>query len=153
MDGLEATQRIKATAFGSQTKIVALTAHALEDERQVMLDGGCDDFIRKPYNDSEIYNTLVKHLGVNFIYDDEKPSVTKTKLKLKPDDLKTIPFKLRQELLMVTELLDEKGCAGVIKKITAINREVGDPLLNMVKNLQFQELLTILENIEPKDLS
>ena len=33
MDGLEAVRRIRATKAGADTKIIALTAHALEEER------------------------------------------------------------------------------------------------------------------------
>ena len=34
MDGLEAVRRIRATKAGADTKIIALTAHALEEERR-----------------------------------------------------------------------------------------------------------------------
>jgi signal transduction histidine kinase/ActR/RegA family two-component response regulator len=67
MDGLEATRRIKATKAGRHTKIIAVTAHALEEERTEILTAGCDDFIRKPYQITEIYECLTKHLGVRYI--------------------------------------------------------------------------------------
>jgi signal transduction histidine kinase/CheY-like chemotaxis protein len=67
MDGLEATRRIKATEAGRRTKIVAVTAHALEEERTEILAAGCDDFIRKPYQVTEIFECLTKHLGVRYI--------------------------------------------------------------------------------------
>jgi len=55
MNGLEATRRIRESDAGAQTRIVALTAHALEEERREILEAGCDDFIRKPYRDTEIF--------------------------------------------------------------------------------------------------
>ena len=58
MNGLEATRRIKGNEAGVDTKIVALTAHALEEERIEILEAGCDDFIRKPYRASEIFDAL-----------------------------------------------------------------------------------------------
>lgn len=67
MDGLETTRRIKATKAGRHTKIIALTAHALEEERTEILAAGCDDFIRKPYQVTEIFECLTKHLGVRYI--------------------------------------------------------------------------------------
>jgi PAS domain S-box-containing protein len=48
MDGLEATHRIKSTDAGAHTKIIAITAQALEDDRMRIMKAGCDDFIRKP---------------------------------------------------------------------------------------------------------
>ena len=48
MDGLEATHRIKSTEAGSHTKIIAITAQALEEDRIKIMHAGCDDFIRNP---------------------------------------------------------------------------------------------------------
>ncbi len=76
MDGLEATRRIKATEAGGQIKIVAVTAHALEEERTEILAAGCDDFIRKPYQVTEIFECLAKHLDVRFVTAGETDSIT-----------------------------------------------------------------------------
>ncbi len=68
MDGREATSRIKTTAKGQDTIIVALTASAFEEQREMLLAIGCDDFIRKPFREAEIFDTLNRHLGVRFVY-------------------------------------------------------------------------------------
>ncbi len=47
LDGLEATRRIKARP-GAGPWIIALTAHALEDDRQQCLAAGMNDFLSKP---------------------------------------------------------------------------------------------------------
>jgi CheY-like chemotaxis protein len=69
MNGHQATQKIRASTRGQATKIIALTASAFEEERQVILSEGIDDFIRKPFKEYEIFNALSKHLeDVHFIY-------------------------------------------------------------------------------------
>jgi CheY-like chemotaxis protein/anti-sigma regulatory factor (Ser/Thr protein kinase) len=52
MDGREATRRIRATeaAVGGHTPIVALTADALDSERERCFAAGMDDFMTKPVN-------------------------------------------------------------------------------------------------------
>ncbi len=74
MDGHEATQRIKATTRGQATVIIALTASAFEEDRRVILSEGCDDFVRKPFREAEIFEMLEKHLGIRFIYQEMQPS-------------------------------------------------------------------------------
>ncbi len=71
LDGYEATQRIKATLQGQATVIVALTASALEENRTVSFSVGCDDFVRKPFHDADIFDILAKHLHVRYLYADQ----------------------------------------------------------------------------------
>lgn len=71
MDGYEATRYIKSTPEGSATSIIALTASTFEEERSRIVAAGCDDFIGKPFLDSEIFEHIAKHLGVTYLYESE----------------------------------------------------------------------------------
>jgi CheY-like chemotaxis protein len=59
VDGFEATRRIRAGPQG-QTPIIALTAGALEGDRQRCLDAGMDDYLSKPVRLEELAKVLSK---------------------------------------------------------------------------------------------
>jgi CheY-like chemotaxis protein len=48
IDGWEATRRLKASPETAAVPVVALTAHAMTEDRQKCLDAGCDGYEPKP---------------------------------------------------------------------------------------------------------
>jgi CheY-like chemotaxis protein len=68
MDGYEAARYIKSSDNGHHTIIIAVTASAFEDERTQILAAGCDDFVPKPFRDTDIFGYMAKYLGVTYTY-------------------------------------------------------------------------------------
>jgi CheY-like chemotaxis protein len=56
MDGYQATSLLRSERIGKP--IVAVTAHAMEDERDRCLGAGCDGYLTKPINRTELIMTL-----------------------------------------------------------------------------------------------
>jgi PAS domain S-box-containing protein len=62
MNGVEATLAIRALPDYAQTPILAMTANAFEEDRQVCLDAGMNDHIAKPVDPGRLYETLLAWL-------------------------------------------------------------------------------------------
>ena len=63
LDGWEATSQAKADAELSSIPIIALTAHAMEADRQKALAAGADDFDTKPVNLSGLLEKIENQLN------------------------------------------------------------------------------------------
>jgi signal transduction histidine kinase/ActR/RegA family two-component response regulator len=60
MDGYEAARRLREC--GIDAPIVALTAHAMAEERQRCLDAGCNDFATKPISRRTLIELVLRNL-------------------------------------------------------------------------------------------
>ena len=60
MDGLEATRHIRKLTNTPQPHIIAMTANAMEGDREVCLSSGMDDYISKPIRVDELIEALMK---------------------------------------------------------------------------------------------
>lgn len=58
IDGLEATERLKASAMASRIPIIALTANAMHGDRDRFLGAGCDGYLAKPVTKNELLNII-----------------------------------------------------------------------------------------------
>lgn len=92
MDGYDATVLIRKLESGSgrHVPIVALTANAMETDKERCLDVGMDDYISKPFKQGVLVTTLQRWLptdGHTHISDDDKiaSSTTQTQIDSKAD--------------------------------------------------------------------
>jgi PAS domain S-box-containing protein len=76
MDGYIAVREIRsrqATGISDlqNTIIVAFTATATPNQREFAIEQGFDDFISKPFHQNQVLEVVGKHLGVEYVYDNE----------------------------------------------------------------------------------
>jgi two-component system cell cycle response regulator DivK len=62
MDGWEAARRIKALAITRHIPIIALTANAMDGDREKALAAGCDDFDTKPIDVARLLEKIQAHV-------------------------------------------------------------------------------------------
>jgi|GEM_PF-147288 len=65
MDGLEATRQIRdprSTVLNHQIPIIAMTAHAMQSDRETCLEAGMDDYVTKPVSPQALDEALERWL-------------------------------------------------------------------------------------------
>ncbi len=60
-DGLSLVRRLRASA-SPRVPIIAVTAHAMPGDRELALGAGCDDYLAKPIELSELLALMLRHL-------------------------------------------------------------------------------------------
>jgi CheY-like chemotaxis protein/anti-sigma regulatory factor (Ser/Thr protein kinase) len=147
MDGIEATQRIKADPRGKETVIVTLTASALDEDRRAAIRGGADDFLAKPCREDELLEKLCRLLNVAYDYEEvngDEPAVGASALTA--DRLKQLPRELLEGIRDATMA----GNKGLLGKLIDKVRETGDAesaraLQEFADNYEYDALTQLLE--------
>jgi len=150
MDGYEATQRIKAQLSGQATAIIALTASALEEERAIVLDAGCDDMLRKPFRESNIFEVMHKHLGVRYIYEEEiaePENEDEIKIPNIAAQMAKLPESLFAPLQNAIECADLQAMKPLIEQISENEKPLAKTLNKLAKSFRFDILQEILEEM------
>jgi PAS domain S-box-containing protein len=156
VDGHQATKQIKATTKGQDTVIIALTASAFEEDRQVILSEGCDGFVRKPFREAEIFDKLTKHLGVCFVYEEvehsaqaQQPADTAAspQERLTPAALAALPTDWVAEVYQAAVQADGDLVLDLVEQIRAQHPSVADALASLARNYRLDIIMTLTQDI------
>jgi len=63
LDGWSATRQLKTDPKTRHIPVIALTAHAMEGDREKALEAGCDDYETKPFDFPRLFQKIEEHLA------------------------------------------------------------------------------------------
>ena len=151
MDGYEATKIIKATLKGQATAIIALTASIFEEERALVLSAGCDDFLRKPFRQEEIFTLMNKHLGVRYLYEEpvevvESRSPIPIQDDLTPSAIGTVPPELWSQLEYAARFSYMEEINSLINEIRRYNAPLADAFATLAKDFEYDKISNLIQS-------
>ena len=145
MTGQEATVRIRQLTGGDTVKIVAITASSFKEQRESILQAGCDDVLHKPYLFHQIFAVMGDLLGARYLYEeDEKIQPKKTPASLTFATLKSLPAELRHSLRDAALLFDVDGTNKAIQRVYEIDSAIADDLQQLANEFRFEKILELL---------
>jgi signal transduction histidine kinase/DNA-binding response OmpR family regulator len=148
-DGFEAARRIRALDGGRDVKIAAVTASVFEAQRNDVLAAGLDDFVRKPYQPSEILECMARHLGVRYRRTETAPAAP-PKGRSESKRIAALPGELRTELRDAVIALNGERIAGVIGCVSERDPILGAVLARCAEQFAYTAILNAVEACQPR---
>ncbi len=144
MDGHEAIRQIRAAAGGMELKIIAVTASAMEENRQELLRIGADDFIGKPFRAVELFQKIHAHLGVEYLYAEEAAAAAQEEDgELTPESLARLPQDLIHLMREAVIGADLDQLLAKIRDVEARDSFTARGLRGLAENFEYQKLLDL----------
>jgi len=170
LDGYEATKQIRqqeqvraakqqqrrsGNTRYTPTKIIALTAHAFEENREKVLAAGCDDFITKPFREDALFSKMAQHLGVQYEYESIDQSQIRQELQLATIDLNMAQIELaampRDWINLLYEAatqVDDELVLQLIDRISNTGSALAVALTHWTNHLRFDKIIEIIDQLE-----
>ncbi len=147
LDGYAATRQIRQQ--DPAVPIIALSASAFEESRQAVMAVGCSDFIRKPFNISELLAKLQRHLELEYAYDEVAAGTPAPSERLTAEaaqaQLAAQPQPWLQSLYQAAGFCSDEQAIALIEQLPASNQALVDYLDQLVQQYSFDKLMTLLE--------
>ena len=149
LDGFEATRRIRALEGGKEVVIVALTASAFREDREIILKAGCDSVIHKPVRTHDIFAALEKYLGVRYRYAANGSAHSASfngldKAALR-SQLQTLPWDLSARLRIEALNCNMHEIELLIEEIRRLQPVLGDTLMALATCFDYDRIVKILD--------
>ncbi|GAB4541302.1 MAG: hypothetical protein Kow0063_32010 [Anaerolineae bacterium] len=143
LDGLAATRRIRARQQDGNPPpvIIAVTASAFDEDREQILAAGCNDVLRKPLQETELFEALTRHLGVQFVYQDEPEPQARPDEALTPARLAVMPAPWLADLQQAALEGDLAWILKLIEQIQEQEPDLAGSLHRLADNFQIEDIL------------
>jgi signal transduction histidine kinase/DNA-binding NarL/FixJ family response regulator len=151
LNGINATQHIKAHPQGQSTVIIALTASALNEEIPSFKSAGCNDVVHKPFLEHEIFDKIAQHLNVEYTFETLAPVSQEPIQPLTPTALSVMPQPWLEELAKASALLDEDTIHTLINQIPQEHSDLKKSIRNKVDKFDFHYIFTAVQQLKLYD--
>jgi len=147
MDGYEATRRIRAMPGGADVAIIGVTASAFAEMRQGVFDAGVDEFVGKPFHESELFDKIAQLLGAHYVYEEEKEEATpepEVESMFSAEALAALPKDLTDRIRNATVSADFDAVLELADEVGRIDERLAAALRNLAERYDSDQILAAL---------
>jgi PAS domain S-box-containing protein len=145
MDGYEATRQIKNDSANYNTILIAISASVFEEKKDDALSAGCDDFIAKPFKDSEIFDIIQKHLGLEYVFkktiQTEKSILEDTTRLFPVGKIKNLSSGWKKEMKQAIEQVNMEQMHTLIEQVRERNQDLADAIQTKIDQFEYEKVL------------
>ncbi|MEG4069977.1 response regulator [Microcoleus sp. Pol11C2] len=157
MDGFEAVRKIRAKEKQTQwrTIIIALTASTFEEKKGEIIAAGCDDFVRKPFQEQILFDKMACYLGVRYLYQ-ELPRLPIGALRRycvneKPDSffgglLDQMPQSWVKELYDAANDVNEELAIQLVDRIWESHPTLAEALKDLLADYRLDKIMDLTQS-------
>jgi signal transduction histidine kinase/CheY-like chemotaxis protein len=139
MDGYQTTRQLKEMGF--ETIIIAITASIYDVERARVMEANCDDFLQKPFSETDIYELMAKHLGVSYVYEEIKPAHDHESRWFAPGILASLPKGWVISVRQAATRGRTQELFNLVKQIEEEQPQLASALRVLIKNYEFKQII------------
>ncbi|MEL6579746.1 MAG: ATP-binding protein [Cyanobacteria bacterium J06621_12] len=148
LNGYDATKYIKAQPSGSKTIVIALTASAFEEERVEILSAGCDDFMRKPFQEDELLTKIGQYLNVDYLYEESEVDLEQEMLQaeLTKASLAVMPEAWRSQLYNAAAQVDNQEIFQLLTEIPEDYQALAQGLADLAEQFRCDKIIDLAQS-------
>lgn len=155
-NGYEAMEAIRSklgpAMLPGSPYIVALTAHAFEEERRDAFRRGFDDFVRKPFKENLILETLRQKLKLEYYYEDTATPLPQSQREQGRSEAAhwqrlcaRLPSHYAEEFRQAIDLGDLQKLDSLIASIAQTDADLANHIGALVRSFAYDRVLALFD--------
>lgn len=146
LDGYAATRKIRSLPGGQSVKVVALTASVFEEDHAAILAAGCDELLKKPISEPQLFEVMAALLGLEYCYAQATlPEPLADNESVDGLGLADLSAAQRSALRAASEMLDTDAVRALLENIRGTEPALADGLELLLAEFRFDRIVALCD--------